>query len=157
MKLAKMISQLIVIVVVEAFHGRVLYGSVHAFNLAIGPGVFDLGQPMLNLMFAADAIKDVLECVNMPVMIGELNAVIGEDDVEPVGHGSDQVAQERSSGHLPGFWMQLDIDELRCPINGDEHVEFAFSRLHFRDVDVKIPERVGFELLLRRLVAIDLG
>ena len=89
-----------------------------AFDLAIGPGaarqaiarnrregVSDLGEPMFDLMLAADPVKDVLEGMNMPVVIGELDTIIrcpatvclqtvrgGEHDVEPVGHGGDQVA-----------------------------------------------------------------
>ena len=68
-------AQLRVIVVVEAFDGRLLDRPVHSFDLAIRPGVFDLGQPMLNLMLAAEPVEDVLEGINGPVGIGELDAV----------------------------------------------------------------------------------
>ena len=88
-------SQLIVVVVVEALDGRVLDGAVHALDLAIRPWVLDLGEPMVDLMLAADPVEDVLEGVNVPLVVGEPDAIIGQHDVDPVGHGSDQVAQGR--------------------------------------------------------------
>jgi hypothetical protein len=91
-EVGEVISQLLVVVVVKAFDGCVLDRAVHAFDLAVGPGVFDLGQPVLNLMLAADPVEDVLEGINVPIMIGELDAIIGEHDVEPVGHGGDEIA-----------------------------------------------------------------
>ena len=109
---------LAVIVVVEAFDGRFLDRAVHPFDLAairensppdcflvlMAPGVPDPGEPVFDLMLAADPVKDVLEGMNMPVVIGELDTAaivartngatwrLGEHDVEPVGHGGDQVA-----------------------------------------------------------------
>ena len=39
------------------------------------PRVFDFGQPVFDLMLVADPIKDVLEGVNVPVVVGELDAI----------------------------------------------------------------------------------
>ena len=64
-----------VIVVVKAFHGRFFDGPVHPFDLAVRPRVSDLGEPMFDLMLAADPVKDVLEGMNMPVVIGELDTI----------------------------------------------------------------------------------
>ena len=74
-EVGKMISELVVIVVVEAFDGRLLDRAVHAFDLAICPRVPDLGEPMFDLMLAANAVEDVFEGINMPVVIGELDAI----------------------------------------------------------------------------------
>ena len=75
-----------------------------AFDLAIRPRVPDLGEPRFDLMLAADPIKDVLDGINMPFVIGELDAAaivartngatwrLRQRNVEPVGHGCDQVA-----------------------------------------------------------------
>ena len=82
-------SQLIVVVVVEAFDGRVLDRAVHALDLAAprensppdcflvlaAPGMLDLGQPMIDLMLAADAVEDVFGGVNVPVVVGELGPI----------------------------------------------------------------------------------
>jgi hypothetical protein len=37
--------------------------------------MLDLGQLVLNLMLAADTVKDVLEGMLVPVVIGELDAI----------------------------------------------------------------------------------
>ena len=145
------------VVAVEAFHGRFLDRAVHAFDLAIRPGVFDLGQPMIDLMLAAGAVKDVFKGVNMPFMIGELDAIIGEHDVEPVGHGCDQVSQEGRSGHFPGLLVQFHEGELGGAVDGDKEIQLALRRLNFSNINMEVAERVGLELLLRRLVTTDLG
>ena len=75
------ISELVVVVVVEAFDRRLLDRPIHPFNLAIGPRVFDLGEPVVDLVFPADTVKDVLEGINVPVVIGELDAIIRQNDV----------------------------------------------------------------------------
>jgi len=106
------LAQLVVVIIVEAFHRRVLDRPVplpgnglpanrerDAFDLAVRPGVArqvfackhregmsDFCEPVFDLMRAAGLVKDV------PIMICELDAIIGEHDEEPAGHGGDQVA-----------------------------------------------------------------
>jgi hypothetical protein len=46
------------IIVVEALDGYLLDG---ALNLAIRPGMFHLGQPMLDVLFVANPIKEWLK------------------------------------------------------------------------------------------------
>lgn len=130
---------------------------VHSFDLTIRPGVLDPGQPVLNLMLAADPVEDVLEGINVPIMIGELDAIIRQHDVEPVGHGSDEITQKGCCGHFPGLLVQLHESELGGAVNGNEQVKFAFSRLNLSNINVEVAERVGLELLLHRLVAINVG
>jgi len=55
----EMLPQLVVVVVVVAFDGGLLEGPVHAFNLAVGPRVVGLGQPVLDAVLPADAIEQV--------------------------------------------------------------------------------------------------
>ena len=86
------LAQRVEIVVMEAFDGRGLDRAVHAFNLAIRPWVLDPGQPVVDLMLAADAVEDVLEGMNVPVVVGELAAIIGQNDVDAVRHSGGQVA-----------------------------------------------------------------
>ena len=82
--------------------------AAHPFNLAIRPGVLDPGQPMVDLMLAADpvedAVEDAVEGVNVPVVIGELAAVIGQHDVDAVRHSSGQVACDNAVATFPAFW-----------------------------------------------------
>ena len=97
-EVAEVLVQLVVLVVMEAFDGRVPDRAVHAFNLAAPrenrppgcflilavPRVFGLGQPVFDVMLVADAVEDVLEGVYVPVVVVELDAAaIG---LEPMAH-----------------------------------------------------------------------
>ncbi len=64
---------------------------------------------------------------------------------------------ERSSGHFAGLRVQFDIDKLGGAVDGNEEIQLPFCCLNLGNVDVKVPQRVGFELLFYRLVAIDIG
>ena len=208
-EVGQMLCELVVVLVMEAFDRRVLDRAVplpgsglpanrerdplnlaaprensspDCFLILAARGVFDLGQPVFDLMLAADAVEDVFEGINMPFVVGELDAIIrcpamvcvqtmrgGEHDVEPVGHGCDQVAQERGSGHFPGLLVQFHEGELGGAVpsrafsmpcqatDGDEQVKFTFRRLNLSDINVEVAERVGLERLLGGLVALDLG
>jgi hypothetical protein len=48
-----MLTQLVVIVIMVAMDSSLLDRSVHAFDLAIGPGMLDLGQPVINVVSGA--------------------------------------------------------------------------------------------------------
>lgn len=85
----------------------------------------------------------------------ELDAIVGEHSVDPVGDGRDQAQQEVSGDGSGGLLMQFDEGELRGAVNGDEHVQLALFGAHLGDVDVEIADRIGLELLLRRPVAFD--
>ena len=137
-EVGEVISQLVVVVVVEAFDRRFLDRAVHPFDLAIRPRVPDLGEPMFDLMLAADPIKDVLEGMNMPFVIGELDTIVRQHNVEPVGHGCDQVAQERGGGQFPGLLVQFDVSELGGPVDAHKEVELALSRLNLSNINVKV-------------------
>ena len=45
--------ELLVAIVVVALDGGFLYGPVHAFDLPVGPGMFDLGEAVLDVVFLA--------------------------------------------------------------------------------------------------------
>ena len=66
---------MVVVVVVEAFDGRGLDRPIHSFDLAIRSWVVDLGEPVLDVMLAADPVKDVLEGINVPFVIGGLDPI----------------------------------------------------------------------------------
>lgn len=52
--------------------------------------------------------------------------------------------------------MQFDEGKLRGAIDGDKHVQLALFGAHLGNVNVEIADRVALELVLRRLVAIDI-
>jgi len=86
-----------------------------------------------------------------------MGAIIGQCDVDLVGHGLDKMLEKISCGSAQGFAMQLDEGEFACAINGYEEVEPALRRLHLGNVYVEEADGVGFELLLRGQIAIHIG
>ena len=112
-----------VVVVVDLDCG-VLDRAVHPFGLAVGPRVIGLGQPVLDAMLDADAIEDVRTeqtCAGpIPVLgqVGEGHAVVREHDVDLVGKDLHRVPQEGSARHLAGLVVELDVGELRNPVDG---------------------------------------
>lgn len=151
-----MLFQLRMIVVVEALDGRFLDCSVHSLDLPIGPGVLHLCQPVLDIILVTDPVEDVVGGIFIALLIGELDAIIGEDDVDAVGHGGDQIAQELGGIHLSGFVIEFDEGKFGCPVNRHKEIEFALGRLDLGNIDMEIADRITFELLLRLLVAFDL-
>ena len=118
-----MLSKLIVAVVVIAADSRFFERSIHAFDLAVGPWVIDLGQPVFNGKFAAGALKDVLEGVSVALSIDELNTVISEDGVNFIGDGVDQVSQELRRHQFPSLVVELSEGEFGCPVHGHKEIE----------------------------------
>ena len=119
-----MASQLIVAVIVVAFDGSVLDGSVHSFDLSIRPGVFDLGQPVVDIIFAAAHIEHVGEigcgrAIPVARRQGELDAIVGQDRVDFVRYGCDERFQEGRCGFPVRFLDELDEGEFACAVNGD--------------------------------------
>ena len=55
-----------------------------AFDLPIGPRVFDFGQPVLNVMFEANPIKNMLEGEAVALVIGKLNAIVSQNHVNDI-------------------------------------------------------------------------
>ncbi len=88
--------------------------------------------------------------------VGELDAVVGQDGVDLIGHGFDQGLEE--AGRCPGvgFLDELREGELGCPVDGHEEVEFPLFGSDLGDVDMKEADRVALELLPRRLLALDI-
>ncbi len=76
-----------------AFHRGVLQRSVHSFNLAVRPGMLDLGASVFRAMFPAHTIEDVLERQIIACAIGELNTVVWYHGGDPVRHVGNQIAQ----------------------------------------------------------------
>jgi hypothetical protein len=86
----------------------------------------------------------------------ELDAVIGQHRVDPVGRGLDEVTEEVARHACGGFLMELDEGELRRAIDGHEQVKLALLCSNLGNVDVKIADRIALKRLLAGLVAVDL-
>ena len=131
-------AQLIVIVVVEALDGRFLDGSVHPLDLAVRPGMLDLCEPVFDAMFVADAVEDMLEGVLVARPVGELDAVVGQNGMDGIGHGRDQVAKELGHHQLARRLVQFRIGELGRPVDSNEEAQLALGGLHLGDVDMEM-------------------
>ena len=81
----QMLFQVVMGLVVILFHGGLFERPVHPFDLAIGPGMVGLGQPMVNPMLMTHAIKEMVKGVHIACAIRELDAVIGQHRVDLVG------------------------------------------------------------------------
>ncbi len=87
---------------------------------------------------------------------GELDAVIGENGVNPVGNCLEQVLEE-----LPGRPAICLLHEpgdrgLAGPVDAHEELELALDRLRLGDVDADEADRVAPEPLAPGLVAVRL-
>ena len=153
----KVSPQLGVIVIVVSLDRRLLDGSVHSFDLAVGPRVLGLGEPMLDFVLPTDAVENVLERIPVGFAVGELDAVVGQHGVDCIWHRRQEVAQELGCSHFPSLFVEFDVSELRRAIDRHEHVELTFGGTHLGDIDVEVADRIALELLLARLVPLDLG
>ena len=84
-----------VAVVVVALDGRFLDCAVHPFDLTVRPRVLPLGEPVLDAVLLAAHVEHVGDILRgWPVGVarreGKLDAVVGEDRVDLVGHGIER-------------------------------------------------------------------
>jgi|GEM_PF-6381903 len=84
------------IVIMKALDRCLFDSPVHPFHLPICPGMVDLGEALLNVMFLTCAGQDVLkgEFVTFPVC--ELNTIIGKNGMDFIGNGINEPVQEYS-------------------------------------------------------------
>jgi len=144
-------------VVVIPFHCGVLDGAVHAFDLPVGPWMVRLGQSVLNPVGLADHVETHLaerHAISVSGLLRELDAVIGEDRVDLIGHSFQQVFKELPSRFPIGFFYQLRDREFAGSINGDKEVELAFVAPDLGNINVEVPNRVSLELLPFGLVTV---
>jgi len=147
--------EVLVGLVVVLPHGGVFAGPVHAFPLAIGPGMVGCGEAMGATLFLADASEEMGARVLSALPGGALEAVIGQHGVDLVGYGGDQVAQDLRSAPLARFGVQRRIDERADAVDRDEHVVRPLFRTALGTVELAGTKRIRSELLLSRLVAFN--
>jgi hypothetical protein len=119
-------------------------------------GLSEFGRPplsMLDAMFETNTIEDMWSeeapgwSLTVLREISEGHAVVGQDRVYLIRKGCDDIPEEGGAFHFPGMLVELDIGELRDPVDGEEHDEFAVGVGEFGAVDVDIANVVGFEPL----------
>ena len=120
-----MCSQLNVGFGVEPFHSRALDRAVHPLDLPVRPGVVGLGQAVLDPVGLTDHVEahwSGIDCVAVPGLPGELNAVVGENGVDLAGRGFEQVLKELQSSLSISRFNELGDREPGCPVDADEEV-----------------------------------
>lgn len=152
-----MSSQLIVTIVLVTLDGSLLDSPVHPLHLTIGPRMLGLGQSMLDTVITADWVEAMNPKAGRPAIaiarqIRELNTVVGEDCIEPIGHSRDQRFEEDNRCGSIGLLMQLSEGVPRRSVYSNERIEFALLRPDFTNVDMEEADRIGLELSLRLLV-----
>lgn len=168
-----MFSELLVILIVEAFDRRVFNGSVHPLHLAIRPRVVGLRQPVLDTMRIANHVEAHgagVNLISVPGLICELDPIISEYGVDPLGHGFEEMFQELPSGFPISFVDQLGHCELARSVNANKEIQpivgktiprivfcpsSYFCGLHLGYIDMEEADRVAFELLPFGLVVAD--
>ena len=74
---SQVLAQLVMRAIMIPFDGGFLERPVHPLDLPIGPGMVDLGKPVLDIVCPADTIEDVAgECPD-GLSVRKLNAIIG--------------------------------------------------------------------------------
>ena len=91
-ELSEMFPELLVRLIVIALDRRLLDRTIHPLDLSVRPGMIDFGQPMLDAVSLADAVEQMFESPAILQAVGELDAVVREDGVDVVRHGSNQPA-----------------------------------------------------------------
>jgi hypothetical protein len=126
------------------------------------PRVVDLGEAVLDAVLLAAHGEHVghvagRRAIGVARGEAELDAVTGQNGVDPIGHGRDEGFEKGGGGDARGAVGQLDEGELAGAVDGHEQVELALSGLHLGDVEVEKADGISLELGLGLLVALDLG
>ncbi len=132
------------VLVVVALGGGLLDGAVHSLDLAVGPRVVGLGKPVLDIVGATDLVETVDTpagglAVAVLGQLSELNAVVGQQRVDPVRDHLEQFFQELSGCRPGSLVVEPGHGELRGSVNGYEEIELALTRAHPGNIHVKKP------------------
>ena len=144
--------------VVKAFDGCLLNRAVHPLDLTVGPRMLRLGKPVLDVISFADHVEAYLARpggVTVARLLGELDAVVGQDRVNAVGHSFQQKFEELPSRPPVSLIDELGDRKLAGAVDADEQVELALGSLHLGDIHVEEADRVALETLALRLIALD--
>lgn len=104
--------QLVARLIVVTFDGCFLDRAIHPFYLAIGPRMADLGQAMINVMSLADPVKENIPISFRSLAFCELDAVVGQDRVNGVGHSRHPIAKKAFRDHPRGPGVRFRIGKL---------------------------------------------
>jgi len=87
-----------------------------------------LREAVFDPVLATNAVEDVREGARIQGAGDELNAVVGQHGVDPIGRRLQQVAQELRRFHLARPLLQSHKGELRRAVDGDKEIQLALGR-----------------------------
>jgi len=148
-----MVAQLLMGFIEITMDGGVFESSVHALNLYIRTGVIGLCQAMVNAVRFTNPVEQQLESIPVGCTVGELDAVVRQNGVNLVRNSGHESFQERNSNGPCGALMQFCKNQLRRPIDSDEEMQLPFVCAYFRNINVKVADRIGLESFLGGLLA----
>lgn len=134
--------------VVEAFDGCFLDRVVHPLDLTVGPRVVRLGEAVFDVVCLADHVEAHLtreSGVTIARLIGELDAIVSQDRVDPVRHCFQQVFEELPRRAPISLVDQPGDCELAGAVDGDEQVQLAFRGLYLSDIHMKEADSITLE------------
>lgn len=170
-EVGEMLPEVFVGLVVEAFDGGFFESSVHALDLAVGPGVLGLGEAVVDVGLGAGELEGVgaeefspldreLDFRSGGTAItgrGEMHSVVGEHGMDLVRHSLEERIQEVGRNPLSGLLMHLHESELGSAVDGDQKIELALRRAHLRNIDMEVADWIGLELLAPGTVSFHIG
>ena len=115
--------ELAMIVVVESLDDRLLDRAVHSLDLPIGPGMLHFSQAVLDAVLATTHIEHVCHVarcrsVGVARRERELDAVVGQNGMDPIGHCLNEGHEEGGRRGSPGLSDDLHEGEFARAING---------------------------------------
>ena len=123
-----MCFELFMCAVVVSLDGGLFDGSVHAFHLAVSPGVIDFSESVFNVMFLANTVKEVPPYWLVLFAVGKLGAVIGQEGVYLVRQGRNDISQELHRGHLLFIRVSFGIGQLAGAVNGHKELQSCLQQ-----------------------------
>lgn len=157
-----MLLQLGAVFIVVGSHSGFLESTVHAFNLAVGPGVIGFGQPMIDIMAGTGGFKGMSpeDFAALPAQpdVGsggsgiagssKVSAIVGQDSVDFVGNSFHECLQEVGGVASARALNQAGKSKLGRAIDGHKEQKFSLLGSNLCEIDVEVADGIGFELLL---------
>lgn len=84
--------------------------------------MFHFSQPVIDIMSDANAVEGNQGMFLRALAFGELDAVIGQDRMNFVGNGFEQMFEKLFCQQARGSPMQFGVSELAGSVDGDKQV-----------------------------------
>lgn len=137
------------VVIVVDLDGGVLDSAVHPLGLTIRPRMVGFRQPMFDAVGDADAVEGMgaeeaaAGAGAVFGQIGEGHTVVPKHGVDLVGKNLHHAPEKVRAFHLSSAVVELDMCELRNPIDGEEHDQLSIGMPQLAAVDMEVTDLVA--------------